>query len=120
MYDIPEDLDLSPLVGEFTTQLRVGQFDLQLTLGSVSFAIQSPLQLVRDGQVVGNWEQGRWPDPTFYDVMNTTVQRCDIYRVEQRIEIEFENGIAMHLDTRSDEYESMQISLEGDPGFWVI
>jgi hypothetical protein len=29
MYGIPKELDLSSVVGEFTTQIRVGQFDLQ-------------------------------------------------------------------------------------------
>ena len=41
MYGIPKELDLSPVLGEFTTQVRVGQFDLQFTFGSVSFAVQS-------------------------------------------------------------------------------
>jgi hypothetical protein len=36
MYRIPSDLDLSPVVGEFTTQLRVGQFDLQFTFVKVN------------------------------------------------------------------------------------
>jgi hypothetical protein len=33
MCRVPKDLDLSPVVGEFTTQVRVGQFDLQFTFG---------------------------------------------------------------------------------------
>ncbi len=49
MYRIPKDLDLSQIVGTFTTQLRVGQFDLQFTLGDphhqVTFAVQSAVNL---------------------------------------------------------------------------
>jgi hypothetical protein len=58
MYRIPNELDLSPVVGEFTTQLRVGQLDLQFTFGPVNFAVQSPLTLLRDGSLVARWERG--------------------------------------------------------------
>ncbi|MGI9585870.1 MAG: hypothetical protein ACR2N7_09810, partial [Acidimicrobiia bacterium] len=65
IYRIPDDLDLSAVVGEFTPQLRVGQFDLQFTFGSVHFAIQSPVRLFRDTKLVGYWDEGRWPEPAF-------------------------------------------------------
>ncbi len=58
MYRIPSNLDLSPVVGEFTTQVRVGQFDLQFTFGSVNFAAQSPVQLLRDDEPIATWERG--------------------------------------------------------------
>jgi hypothetical protein len=114
MYRIPEELDLSPVVGEFTTQVRVGQFDLQFTFGSVNFAIQSPVNLFRNGQVVAQWKEGKWPDPGFYDIMNVKVTRCEVVS-DRRIVIEFDNGIEMHLEDNSDEYESMQIAFEGRP-----
>lgn len=78
MYRIPPGLDLSPVVGEFTTQVRVGQFDLQFTFGSVNFAVQSPVNLFRDGEIVAHWEEGQWPDAGFYEIMNTAVRRCDV------------------------------------------
>lgn len=40
MYRIPDGLDLSPAVGEFTTQVRVGQFDLQFTFGPANIEIK--------------------------------------------------------------------------------
>ena len=58
MYRIPENLDLSPVVGEFTTQVRVGQFDLQFTFGPVHFAVQSRVNLFRDGEIVAYREGG--------------------------------------------------------------
>ena len=119
MYRIPADLDLSPVVGEFTTQLRVGQFDLQFTLGPVSFAVTSPVNLFRDGTLIARWEEGRWPEPGFYDVMNVNVTRCDI-RNDRLIVLEFDNGIAMHLEDDSDQYESLVIRFEGNPSPWII
>ena len=119
MYRIPGDLDLTHVVGEFTTQVRVGQFDLQFTFGPVHFAIQSPVNLFRNGGLVAHWEEGRWPDAGFYEIMNTAVRRCEIVS-DRLIVLEFDNGIAMHLEDSSDQYECMRISIEGDTGTWII
>lgn len=119
MYRIPKDLDLSAVVGEFTTQIRVGQFDLQFTFGPVSFAVESPVNLFRDSIQFAHWEQGIWPPPSFYDIMNVNVRRCDIVS-DRLIVFEFDNGIEMHLEDNSDQYESMQITFEGDPSQWII
>jgi hypothetical protein len=119
MYRISKKLDLSPVVGEFTTQVRVGQFDLQFTFGPVNFAVQSPVELSRCGKVVGHWEEGKWPDPGFFDVMNSKVTRCEIVS-DRLIVLEFENGLEMHLEDSSDQYECMEISFEGNPSSWII
>jgi hypothetical protein len=119
MYRIPKELDLSPVVGEFTTQLRVGQFDLQFTFGRVTFVVQSPVNLFRESKSIGHWEEGKWPGPGFYEIMNVAVKRCEIVN-DRLIVFEFENGIEMHLEDSSDQYESMQITFEGDPRICVI
>ncbi len=119
MYRIPPDLDLSPIVGEFTTQVRVGQFDIQFMFGSVNFAVQSPVKLVRAGEIVGSWNEGRWPDAAFLDLMNANVLRYEI-PTDRDIVIHLENGIEIHLQDNSDEFESMQISIEDSAKFWVI
>ena len=119
MYRIPKKLDLTSVVGEFTTQVRVGQFDLQVTFGRVNFAITSPISVFRDTKLVAQWEEGKWPEPGFYDIMNTKVTRCDIVS-DRRIEFEFENGLVMHVEDSSDQYESMMITFAGDPTPWII
>jgi hypothetical protein len=119
MYRIPKELDLSPVVGEFTSQLRVGQFDLQFTFGDVDFAVRSAVNLFRGGLLTAHWEEGQWPDPGFYDIMNTNVTRCEVVS-DRRIVIGFENGIEMHLEDDSDQYECMLISFKGDPALWII
>jgi hypothetical protein len=119
MYKIPENLDLSPVIGEFTSQIRVGQFDIQFTFGKVDFAVTSPVNLFCNGKVVARWEEGKWPDPGFYDIMNTNVIRCDIV-TDTLIVIEFDNGLEMHLKDNSDQYESMVITIEGCPSPWII
>jgi hypothetical protein len=119
VYRIPADLDLTPVVGQFTTQVRVGQFDLQFTFGPVNFAVQSPVNLFRDGTLLAHWEEGRWPDAGFYDIMNSEVRRCEVVN-DRLILFEFANAITMHLEDRSDQYECMQISFEGEPTQWII
>ena len=112
MYRVPLNLDLSAIVGEFTTQIRVGQFDVQFTFGPVNFAIQSPVSLIRNGAVIGSWAEGRWPDSGFFEIMNVNVSRWEIPN-DRTILIHLENGIEMHLTDDSDSYECMQISTEG-------
>ena len=107
------------MVGEFTTQVRVGQFDLQFTFGPVNFAVQSPVTLLRGGNLVARWEEGKWPDPGFYQIMNTEVLRCEVVN-DRLIALEFANGIVMHLEDKSDQYESMQITFKGNPSPWII
>jgi hypothetical protein len=119
MYRIPKELDLSPVIGEFTTQVRVGQFDLQFTFGNVNFAIQSPVNVFRDGELIAHWEEGQWPEPGFYEVMNTEVTRCQAVD-DRRIVFEFANGIEMRLEDNSDQYESMQISFKDPPSLWIV
>jgi hypothetical protein len=119
MYRVPLDLDLSKIVGEFATQVRVGQFDIQFAFGPVNFAIQSQITLSKNGAVVGGWKSGRWPDTTFYDVMNSTVIRWEVPD-DRRIVIHLENGLAIHLSDDSDRYECMQISVDGELGVQII
>ena len=102
MYRIPRDLDLSPIVGEFTTQVCVGQFDLQLTFGPVRFVVTSPVDLFKEGNHLAHWEEGRWPEPGFFDIMNTEVLRVEVS--SDRIVIELANGIQIQLADNSDQY----------------
>ena len=117
MYRIPSDLDLSPAVGEFTTQLRVGQFDLQFTFGPVDFAVQSPVKVFRGDDLVAQWHEGRWPDPGFFDVLNDPIRLCNIVG-DRQIVIEFESGLAMQLEDNSDSLECILITIDGQR--WII
>jgi hypothetical protein len=119
MYRIPKELDLSPVAGEFTTQVRVGQFDLQFTFGTVSFLIQSPVNLFRDSKLIAHWEEGKWPEAGFFNLMNTKVRRCEVVN-DRLIVFQFDNGIEMRLEDDSDQYECMRISFAGNPTQWII
>ncbi|MEM8710835.1 MAG: hypothetical protein AAGG01_07780 [Planctomycetota bacterium] len=117
MYSVPADLDLSSTVGDFLTQIAVGQFDLQFTLGGTRFMAMSLVTLHRGGDQVAAWTQGTWPEPSFYDLMNTSVVTCEVEN-DRTITFQFENGIEMRLIDDSDEFESIHI--RNDEGLWVI
>jgi hypothetical protein len=119
MYRISKELDLSPIIGKPTTQIRVGQFDLQFTFGDLEFAVSSPVKLFQRGDLIGNWEGSKWPDAAFYDIMNTEITRAEV-KTDSLIVISFANGIDMHLVDDSDQYECMQIHLKGNQNGWII
>ena len=119
MYRVPSNLDLTEIIGQFTTQILVGQFDIQFSLGNVHFAIQSSIKLVRNAEVIGTWREGVWPPPQFFELMNVEVDKYAIPN-DRMIVIYLKNGIEIHLSDDWDQYESMQISLEGDPRQWII
>jgi hypothetical protein len=113
MYRFPKDLNLSPVIGEFITQFRVGQWDIQFTLGKVDFAIQSQITLLENNEQIGQWIEGQWPDPEFIKLFNSEVTEWEIIS-DQLLVLKFVNGIEMHLTDNSDQYESMQISFSSD------
>ena len=108
MYGFPQDLDLTPLVGQFTTQLCVGQFDLQFTLGDYRFVVQGGMDLFREGVLVASYRADSWPDPEFYNLMNVDVSAA-YFRDSKTLTIVFGSGIEAHVLDTSDRYESCQI-----------
>ena len=113
MYGFPTDLDLSPIVGEFTTQIQVGQFDLQFTLGEFHFIAETNLELWRGSDLVGAWKQSEWLPASFYDLMNSAVTSYEITR--SGLSLSFENGLVAVIRDDSDRYESAQIVHRVEP-----
>ncbi|MBT1118661.1 hypothetical protein ACYCFL_04970 [Stutzerimonas nitrititolerans] len=119
MYRIPKDIDLSGIVGEFTTQVLVGQFDIQFRFGTYHFAVQSDVHLIQHGKVIGVWQSGAWPSQQFFEIMNINIVKCQIPD-ERKIVIHLENGIEIHLSDDSDQFECMQIYVDGEQDPWII
>jgi hypothetical protein len=115
MYGIPSELNTSSMIGESTTQISVGQFDIQFTLGDFRFIIQSPIALFKDGVRLGGWDGKSWPDAAFYELMNVAVVSVDLPN-ERVMRISFESGLVAELADDSDEYETMQIIVGKAPG----
>jgi hypothetical protein len=114
MYRIPPDLDLSSIVGQCITQIRVGKFDLQFEIGRVHFTIFSDIEMTRDGVRRAIWKEGTWPDPMLGEIINVNVEGFEIPS-NTLINLLFGNGIQLHLQDDSDQYESMVISVKDNP-----
>jgi hypothetical protein len=119
MYRVPLGLDLSKAIGQFTTQICLGRYDIQFALGEVKFAIWSPVTLIRQGVEIGSWVPDEWPHPSFVEIFNVPLAKYCIPN-ERLTMLHFENGIEMHLRDDSDQYESMSISVTGFPGSCII
>jgi hypothetical protein len=119
MYRIPKDIDLSGIVGQFTTQVLVGQFDIQFRFGKYHFAIQSDVELIKQGKIIGIWRAGSWPPQQFFEIMNIDVIACQVPD-ERTIAIHLENSIEIHLSDNSDQFECMQIYIDGEQDPWII
>ncbi|WP_417362485.1 hypothetical protein [Gallaecimonas pentaromativorans] len=118
MYGIPKKLNLDVVTGSECTQIRVGQFDIQFTFGEVNFAVQSKIILFKNEVEVGFWEEGKWPDSVFYEIMNVPVESVRIHGA-RTIVITLEDGLSIHLCDSSEQFETLKISIgENDP--WII
>jgi hypothetical protein len=118
MYQVPKKLDLSEAVGQCTTQLRIGPFDIQFSFGKVNFNIQSRVVLISNGKTIGQWEEGTWPEATFYEIFNLAMVGWQLQ--ENNIILRLDNGMEMHLIAGNEGYECMQISIEGQNILWII
>lgn len=118
MYRVPKDLDLSEIVGKSSTQLKVGQFDLQFSFGDVDFLIESKVDLIREGRVIGHWSAGSWPSSSFFEMMNSEVTGFEIPN-DRTIVIHLHGSLEVHMYDTEDEFECIQISMPGQNS-WII
>jgi len=112
MYRVPPDLDLEPILGDFSTQIRVGLYDIQFELGGFSFIITSRLELRREQSLIAAWEPGGWPEPGFKELFNNPARKFDL-PTDREIVIYYDSGAELHLFDDSDKYECIHISGNG-------
>jgi hypothetical protein len=120
MYGFPGNLEYSRIIGHSATQICVGQFDLQFTLGDFRFIAQSPVTLLKNGISIGAWDGVSWPDSAFYDMMNVAVTGIELPDT-RTMHISFENGITIVLHDNSDMYETLHIVVgEAPSGLYIV
>lgn len=119
MYRIPPDLDLSAVENQSTTQFCVGAYDLQFSLGSVHFSIQSRVELYDGDSLIGRWEPEKWPSDTFFRLYNAIAAQAAAAN-DRELVIRFKDGLSMHIYDDSEQYESFQIRIAGEGAAWVI
>ncbi len=120
MYHIPDNLPLSDAIGEFTTQICVGLADFQFTFGKINFIAMGQVDLLRNGELIGRWQEGNGLDSTFIDIINAALTRYEIPN-DKEIVLYLEQGLEMHIMDDSDyHYEWLQITIEGTTDWWII
>ena len=103
MYRVPPDLDLAPIVGDFSTQIRVGLYDFQFDLGGFSFTVTSRLELRKEQSLIATWEPGGWPKAGFKELFNNAAMKFELPN-DREIAIYYDTGAELHLFDDSDEY----------------
>ena len=119
MYGFPSDLNLAAAIGQEITQFCVGPYDLQFSFGKVHFAVQSQVELKRDGSVIATWQGGEWPSASFYEAFCIPVVSTHLID-ERRLCIALEGGLELHVLDNSDQYESLQIFVPDAPGPHIV
>jgi hypothetical protein len=119
MYGFSSDLNLAAVVGQEITQFCVGPYDLQFSFGKVRFAVQSQMELKRDGSLIAAWQGGEWPGAGFYEAFCVPAVSAHLMD-ERRLCITLENGLELHILDNSEQYESLLIFMPDEPGPRVV
>ena len=119
MYKIPKDISLNNIVGECISQINVGVWDLQFCIGKVHFSIESNIVIKFNGDEIGAWFPGEWPNKCFRDIINVNAIGFEILD-DAEVIIKFDNDYTIHLYDDSEQFESMQIVDNILKKTWII
>jgi hypothetical protein len=108
MNGFPANLDLSETIGQSITGFFLGAWDLQFSLGKISFAIQSRVSLIRADSTIAEWKPGGWLPVSFREVFNEAVKAFAVIS-PKCLDLQLQNGLMLRLHDDSQHYESMQI-----------
>lgn len=110
MYGFTPQFDFSFCIGSHLDQIGIGKFDVQFSFESgAKIAMQGDIDLFRGGEQIAQWsEDAGWSSLHFRDLLNQSVQRGRVVN-KRLIELQFTDGLVLHLHDSSDQYESMQI-----------
>lgn len=120
MFRIPQNLDLSRIVGSDLNQVRLGRYDVQFIFDSkTTIAVESRVTVLEKDVAIADWNSERnWNNLKFQQIVNATVVGYAV-KDERTLEIRFSENLTLQLFDDSDQYESMQIYCE-DQGAIVI
>lgn len=110
MHRVPENLDLSTLLGATLNMIGLGRYDVQFTFeAKTTICLQGNATLLQNGVEIATWdEENNWSSLVFQRLLNQSVESYSVPH-DRLIEIKFTNSFALQLHDSSDHYESMQI-----------
>lgn len=110
MYRVPENLDLSTILGSDLNMISLGRYDVQFSFDAkTTICLQSKATLLHNGIEIATWDdENNWSSLSFQRLLNQSVKSFSVPH-DQLIEIQFTNDFTLQLHDSSDQYESMQI-----------
>jgi hypothetical protein len=115
MYGIPENFDLSIILGFDLNMISQGRYDVQFSFdASATICLQGIASVLQNGTEIAVWsEENNWSSLGFQKLLNQSVESVLVPN-NRLIEIHFKNGLVLQLHDSSDQYESMQIYFPND------
>lgn len=114
MYGVPENLDLSHLVGDRLDSVTIQEHQIIIDFDSgVSFVIEGRMDVTENGSPVAQWEQKNgWSSVDFQKVVGSTVEAFAIPSRDQ-LNIHFGGNRVLRIYDNSPQYESFHIYPQG-------
>lgn len=115
MYGIPENLDLSIILGSDLNMISQGRYDVQFSFdASLTICLQGIASVLQNGIEIAVWnKENNWSSLGFQKLLNQSVEGV-LLPNNRLIEINFKNGLVLQLHDSSDQYETMQIYFPND------
>jgi hypothetical protein len=110
MYGIPENFDLSIILGSDLSMISQGRYDVQFSFDvQTTICLQGIASVLQDGMEIAAWsEENNWSSLEFQKLLNQSVESILVPN-NRLIEIHFKNCLVLQLHDSSDQYESMRI-----------
>lgn len=115
MYGIPENFDLSIILGSDLNMISQGRYDVQFSFDAgIKICLQGIASVLQSGTEIAIWsEEKNWSSLGFQKLLNQSVESVLAPNI-RLIEIHFKNSLVLQLHDSSDQYESMQIYFSND------
>ncbi|MGI2139269.1 hypothetical protein [Shewanella baltica] len=115
MYGIPENFDLSIILGSDLNMISQGRYDVQFSFDAgATICLQGMASVLQRGTEIAVWsEENNWSSLGFQKLFNQSVESVLLPNT-RLIEIHFKNDLVLQLHDSSEQYESMQIYYPND------
>jgi len=114
MYDLPEDVDWSFLIGGELLQVCYGEYQTQLNFhGDVNISIEGDIEHRAGPLVVGRSDARRQDVTSLLQLLGASVKRVEV-EAKNTLLLTFDNGHALKILSDDRPYESYSISAPGE------
>ncbi len=118
MHTIPEEFDLTCIVDESISQLRIDKFQIQIHWEQLSIQGEGQVFLEQEGKRTEIFN-GTWKNSCGLEgIINSTVSAWNV-RSQNEFSISFESGQILSFHVGEGQYEDFTVNIVGG-SFWVM